>query len=262
MKTLVGDASVLVREDGSAARITLNRPAKRNALSLELIEDLLGRLREVSGEPGVRAIVLEGAGPAFSAGHDLSEMIGRDVAFYQRLFDVCTELMECIHRLPQPVIAKVDGVATAAGCQLVAACDLAVASEGSQFATPGVKIGLFCSTPMVPVSRAIGRKRALEMLLTGRPIDAATALEWGLVNRVVPRDALEDEVVALVEAIAGSSPLTVGIGKEAFYSQIELDEHRAYDLTKAVMAMNARADDAQEGMCAFLEKRPPEWRGT
>jgi enoyl-CoA hydratase/carnithine racemase len=262
MKTLVGDASVLVREDGPAARITLNRPAKRNALSLELIEDLLGRLREVSGEPGVRAIVLEGAGPAFSAGHDLSEMIGRDVAFYQRLFDVCTELMECIHRLPQPVIAKVDGVATAAGCQLVAACDLAVASEGSQFATPGVKIGLFCSTPMVPVSRAIGRKRALEMLLTGRPIDAATALEWGLVNRVVPRDALEDEVVALVEAIAGSSPLTVGIGKEAFYSQIELDEHRAYDLTKAVMAMNARADDAQEGMCAFLEKRPPEWRGT
>jgi enoyl-CoA hydratase/carnithine racemase len=170
--------------------------------------------------------------------------------------------MECIHRLPQPVIAKVDGVATAAGCQLVAACDLAVASEGSQFATPGVKIGLFCSTPMVPVSRAIGRKRALEMLLTGRPIDAATALEWGLVNRVVPHDALEGEVVALVEAIAGSSPLTVGIGKEAFYSQIELDEHRAYDLTKAVMAMNARADDAQEGMCAFLEKRPPEWRGT
>jgi enoyl-CoA hydratase/carnithine racemase len=262
MKTLVGDASVLVREDGPAARITLNRPAKRNALSLELIEDLLGRLREVSSEPGVRAIVLEGSGPAFSAGHDLSEMIGRDVAFYQRLFDVCTELMESIHRLPQPVIAKVDGVATAAGCQLVAACDLAVASERSQFATPGVKIGLFCSTPMVPVSRAIGRKRALEMLLTGRPIDAATALEWGLVNRVVPQDALEDEVVALVDAIARSSPLTVGIGKEAFYSQIELDEHRAYDLTKAVMAMNARADDAQEGMCAFLEKRPPEWRGT
>jgi enoyl-CoA hydratase/carnithine racemase len=262
MKTLVGDPSVLVREDGPAARITLNRPAKRNALSLELIEDLLGRLREVSSEPGVRAIVLEGAGPAFSAGHDLTEMIDRDVAFYQRLFDVCTELMECIHRLPQPVIAKVDGVATAAGCQLVAACDLAVASEGSQFATPGVKIGLFCSTPMVPVSRAIGRKRALEMLLTGRPIDAATALEWGLVNRVVPHDALEGEVEALVEAIAGSSPLTVGIGKEAFYSQIELDEHRAYDLTKAVMAMNARADDAQEGMCAFLEKRPPEWRGT
>jgi enoyl-CoA hydratase/carnithine racemase len=137
-----------------------------------------------------------------------------------------------------------------------------VAAEGAQFATPGVKIGLFCSTPMVPVSRAIGRKRALEMLLTGRPVDAATALEWGLVNRVVPEDALDSEVAELVEAIARSSPLTVGIGKEAFYSQIELDEHRAYDLTKAVMTMNARADDAQEGMCAFLEKRPPEWRGT
>jgi enoyl-CoA hydratase/carnithine racemase len=262
MTTLAGGATVLVRQDGPAARVVLNRPEKRNALSLELIEELLGTLRDVSKQPGVRAIVIEGAGPAFSAGHDLGEMIGRDVAFYQRLFDVCTELMECIHRLPQPVIAKVDGIATAAGCQLVAACDLAVAAEGAQFATPGVKIGLFCSTPMVPVSRAVGRKRALEMLLTGRPIDAATALDWGLVNRVVPAEALEDEVTALVEAIARSSPLTVGIGKEAFYSQIELDEHRAYDLTKAVMTMNAGADDAQEGMCAFLEKRPPEWRGS
>jgi enoyl-CoA hydratase/carnithine racemase len=262
VKTLAGDATVLVREEGPAAFITLNRPDKRNALSLDLIEELLGTLRRVSARAGVRAIVLEGAGPAFSAGHDLSEMIDRDVAFFQRLFDACTELMECIHRLPQPVIAKVGGMATAAGCQLVAACDLAVAAEGAQFATPGVKIGLFCSTPMVPVSRAIGRKRALEMLLTGRPVDAATALEWGLVNRVVPEDALDSEVAELVEAIARSSPLTVGIGKEAFYSQIELDEHRAYDLTKAVMTMNARADDAQEGMCAFLEKRPPEWRGT
>jgi enoyl-CoA hydratase/carnithine racemase len=262
MTTLTSGATVFVSKEGPAARVTLNRPEKRNALSHELMEELLGTLRRVSGEPGVRAIVLEGAGPAFSAGHDLSEMIGRDVAFFQRLFDLCTELMECIHRLPQPVIAKVDGVATAAGCQLVAACDLAVAAEGAQFATPGVKIGLFCSTPMVPVSRAIGRKRALEMLLTGRPIDAATALEWGLVNHVVPADALEGEVAALVEAIARSSPLTVGIGKEAFYSQIELDEHRAYDLTKAVMTMNAQADDAQEGMCAFLEKRAPEWRGS
>jgi enoyl-CoA hydratase/carnithine racemase len=262
VETLAGQSSVLVREMGPAAVITLNRPDRRNALSLELIEELLGTLRRVSEQEGVRAIVLEGSGPAFSAGHDLSEMIGRDVGFYQRLFDACTELMECIHRLPQPVIAKVAGIATAAGCQLVAACDLAVAAEGAQFATPGVKIGLFCSTPMVPVSRAVGRKRALEMLLTGRPIDAATARDWGLVNRVVPEDALDDEVAALVEAIARSSPLTVGIGKEAFYSQIELDEHRAYDLTKAVMAMNARADDAQEGMCAFLEKRPPEWRGS
>jgi enoyl-CoA hydratase/carnithine racemase len=253
---------VLVRQDGPAARVTLNRPEKRNALSLELMQQLIATLRRVGGEPETRAIVLEASGTAFSAGHDLSEMIGRDVPFFQRLFDVCTELMETIHRVPQPVIAKVHGTATAAGCQLVAACDLAVAADSARFATPGVKIGLFCSTPMVPLSRAIGRKRALDMLLTGRPIDAATALDWGLVNRVVPEDALDAEIDALVEAIARSSPLTVGIGKEAFYSQIELDEHRAYDLTKAVMAMNARADDAQEGMCAFLEKRPPEWRGT
>jgi enoyl-CoA hydratase/carnithine racemase len=262
MSTIAPGATVLVRQDGPAARVTLNRPDKRNALSLELMQQLTATLRRVAGERETRAIVLEASGPAFSAGHDLSEMIGRDVPFFQRLFDVCTELMETIHRLPQPVIARVHGTATAAGCQLVAACDLAVAADSARFATPGVKIGLFCSTPMVPLSRAIGRKRALDMLLTGRPIDAATALDWGLVNRVVPEDALDAEIDALVEAIARSSPLTVGIGKEAFYSQIELDEHRAYDLTKAVMAMNARADDAQEGMCAFLEKRPPEWRGT
>jgi enoyl-CoA hydratase/carnithine racemase len=226
------------------------------------MEELIAVLRRVGGEPHVRAIVLEAAGPAFSAGHDLSEMIDRDVPFFQRLFDLCTELMELIHKLPQPVIAKVHGIATAAGCQLVAACDLAVAADTARFGTPGVKIGLFCSTPMVPLSRAIGRKRALDMLLTGRVIDAPTALDWGLVNRVVAADALDDEVAALVDAIAVSSPLTVGIGKEAFYAQVELDEHRAYDLTKAVMTMNARADDAQEGMCAFLEKRAPVWRGT
>src|ERR687885_2617904 len=170
--------------------------------------------------------------------------------------------MEEIPRLPQPVIAKVHGVATAAGCQLVAACDLAVASADARFATPGVKIGLFCSTPMVPLSRAIGRKRALEMLLTGDLVDAQTAREWGLVNHVVPAEQLEEAVGALVAKIARSSPLTVGIGKEAFYSQVELDEHRAYDLTKAVMAMNTLAADAQEGMCAFLEKRDPTWRGA
>jgi enoyl-CoA hydratase/carnithine racemase len=260
MSTLATDATVLVRSDGPAARITLNRPDKRNALSLELMEELIAALRRLGDDPDVRAIVIDAAGPAFSAGHDLSEMVGRDVPFYQRLFDVCIELMETIHRVPQPVIAKVEGMATAAGCQLVAACDLAVAADGARFATPGVKIGLFCSTPMVPLSRAIGRKRALEMLLTGQPIDARIALEWGLVNRVVPAEALEQEVASLVDAVARSSPLTVGLGKEAFYAQIELDEHRAYDLTKTVMAMNARADDAQEGMGAFLEKRPPTWR--
>ena len=205
--------------------------------------------------------MIEGAGPVFSAGHDLSEMIARDVRFYQRLFGVCTELMETIHRVPQPVIAQVHGVATAAGCQLVAACDLAVATEDARFATPGVKIGLFCSTPMVPLSRAVGRKRALEMLLTGEFVSAATALEWGLVNRVVPAEELDTSVAELVAAIARSSPLIVEIGKEAFYAQIDLDEPRAYELTKSVMSTNSLAGDAQEGMSAFLEKRAPTWTG-
>jgi enoyl-CoA hydratase/carnithine racemase len=254
--------TILVSREGSAARITLNRPEKRNALSLELMEEVLAALAALGSDRDVRTIVIEGAGPVFSSGHDLSEMIGREVAFYQRLFDVCTEMMEAIHRVPQPVIAKVHGVATAAGCQLVAACDLAVATTDTRFATPGVKIGLFCSTPMVPVSRAIGRKRALEMLLTGAMIDAQTACEWGLVNRVVSAEQLEEAVVELSEAIARSSPLTVGIGKEAFYAQIELDEHAAYDVTKSVMAMNSMAADAQEGMCAFLEKREPSWTGA
>jgi enoyl-CoA hydratase/carnithine racemase len=261
MSTVTDSAAVRVDRDGPAGRIVLDRPEKRNALSLLVMRELLATLQSIANEPDVRAIVLEGTGPAFSAGHDLSEMIGRDLAFYQELFDLCTELMETIHRLPQPVIAKVQGIATAAGCQLVAACDLAIAADTARFATPGVNIGLFCSTPMVPLSRAIGRKRALDMLLTGRAIDASTALEWGLVNRVVPVADLEDEVMELVQAIARSSPLTVGIGKDAFYSQIELDEHRAYDLTKSVMAMNAGAGDAQEGMSAFLEKRSPTWQG-
>src|SRR5712691_7188300 len=253
-------ANLLV-EHGQCARITLNRPEKRNALSLELMEELIQALQSVAADPEARTIVVAGAGPAFSAGHDLGEMVGRDLPFYQELFDVCTVLMETIHRLPQPVIARVHGVATAAGCQLVAACDLAVAAESARFGTPGVKIGLFCSTPMVPLTRAIGRKRALEMLLTGEVIDANRALEWGLVNRVVPSDQLDDEVADLVEAIARSSPLTVAIGKQAFNAQVELDEHRAYDLTKSVMAVNSMATDAQEGICAFLEKRQPSWTG-
>jgi enoyl-CoA hydratase/carnithine racemase len=171
-------------------------------------------------------------------------------------------MMNAIHVVPQPVIARVHGVATAAGCQLVASCDLAVASESARFGTPGVKIGLFCSTPMVPISRAVGRKRAMEMLLTGELIDASTALDWGLVNRVVPDAELDAAVAELVERIGRASPLTVGIGKEAFYAQIDLDERQAYDVTKTVMAMNALAGDAQEGICAFLEKRDPTWTGA
>jgi enoyl-CoA hydratase/carnithine racemase len=205
--------------------------------------------------------VLEGAGPAFSAGHDLGEMTGRDEAFYQRLFDVCSVLMQRLHTIPQPVIAKVHGIATAAGCQLVASCDLAIAAEEARFATPGVKIGLFCSTPMVPLSRAVGRKRALQMLLTGEFIDARTALAWGLVNDVVPAADLDAAVDALAAKIAVASPLTVGIGKAAFWEQVEKDEAGAYAYAKDVMTANALALDAQEGMCAFLEKRPPEWTG-
>jgi enoyl-CoA hydratase/carnithine racemase len=243
------------------ARITLNRPEKRNALSLELMTELIAALRDASGRDGVRVIVIDGNGPAFSAGHDLSEMIGREEAFLRELFDTCTVMMETVHEVPQPVIAKVHAMATAAGCQLVAACDLAVAADGARFATPGVKIGLFCSTPMVAVSRAVGRKRAMQMLLTGEPIDAATAPDWGLVNRVVPAAELDAAVAALVEAIARSSPYTVATGKRAFYAQVDRPEHDAYEHCQVVMTENALADDAQEGMSAFLDKRPAVWRG-
>ena len=256
-----GYRNLLVTRDGSAARIVLNRPEKRNALSLELMEELTAALRDAAALRDTRAIVIEGAGPAFSAGHDLSEMIGRQREFLADLFDRCSVMMQTIHEIPQPVIAKVHGIATAAGCQLVAACDLAIAAEGTRFATPGVKIGLFCSTPMVPVSRAIGRKRAMEMLLTGEPIDAATALDWGLVNRVVPREELEPAVLELVGAIARSSAYTVATGKRAFYSQIDRSENEAYEHCELVMTENAVAYDAQEGMTAFLEKRDPVWRG-
>ena len=253
--------NLVVRADGAAARIVLNRPEKRNALSLELMEEMTAALREVSALEPTRAIVIEGAGPAFSAGHDLSEMIGEERDFLDRLFDTCTVMMETIHELPQPVIAKVQGIATAAGCQLVAACDLAIAAQGTRFATPGVKIGLFCSTPMVPVSRAVGRKRAMQLLLTGEPIDAVTALDWGLVNRVVPLEQLEFAVLGLVQAIARSSSYTVATGKRAFYSQADQTEQDAYEHCKLVMTNNALAHDAQEGMAAFLQKRQAVWRG-
>src|SRR5579862_9320584 len=243
--------------DGPAARIVLNRPEKRNALSLALMQEVIAALRDVALQDEARVIVIEGAGQVFSAGHDLSEMIGREDAFFTRLFDQCTLMMETLHELPKPVIAKVHGVATAAGCQLVAACDLAVAAEGTRFATPGVKIGLFCSTPMVPISRAVGRKRAMQMLLTGEPIDARTALDWGLVNRVVPSDELDSAVMELVEAIARSSSYTVATGKRAFYDQIDGPERDAYRHCSQVMTDNALAADAQEGMSAFLQKRQP-----
>ena len=243
------------------ATITLNRPTRRNALSLELMQDLAGSLLDIGANQEISVIILAAEGPAFCAGHDLTEMLGGDRDSYRQVFDVCTDLMTEIQRIPQPVIAQVDGMATAAGCQLVASCDLVIASDRARFATPGVRIGLFCSTPMVPLTRAIGRKRALEMLLTGDPIDATTACEWGLVNRVVSPEQLPEAVRELACRIAQASPLVVRIGKEAFYSQIDLDQPKAYSYAKEVMVTNAMAGDAQEGMSAFVEKRSPAWKG-
>lgn len=238
----------------------MNRADRRNALSLELMCELERALEGAAEDHDVRVVVLRGAGPAFSAGHDLRELLDREVEAYRAIFDACVRLMERIAAIPQPVIAEVAGVATAAGCQLVAACDLAVASTVATFATPGVRIGLFCSTPMVALTRAIGRKRAMEMLLTGEPIDAATAQAWGLVNRVVEPERLHAEAIALAERVAGASRSVVGIGKAAFYAQIDLDTAAAYAYTKEVMTMNALAGDAREGIGAFLEKRIPAWR--
>jgi enoyl-CoA hydratase/carnithine racemase len=251
----------LLLHEGPVATVIMNRPEKRNALSLAMMRELIAALRALAAQAQTRVIILGGNGPAFSAGHDLSEMIQRDLPAYREIFDVCTVLMATIQSLPQPVIARVHGMATAAGCQLVATCDLAVAAEAARFATPGVKIGLFCTTPMVALARAVGRKRALEMLLTGAPIDARTAMEWGLVNRVVPASELDAATRALAEHIAAASALTVAIGKEAFYAQIDLDQPKAYAYAKEVMSLNALAADAQEGMSAFVGKRPPCWTG-
>jgi len=255
-----GQCLLLDRLDGTAI-VTLNRPERRNALSLDLMRRLLGALDELSADAGVRAVVIASTGKVFSSGHDLAEMAGRNLADYRRIFDVCTELMTKIQTMPQPVIAEVQGLATAAGCQLAASCDMAVASEDAAFATPGVRIGLFCTTPMVALTRAIGRKRAMEMLLTGRTVDAATAADWGLVNRVVPAGKLRESVLELAAAVGAASSLTVALGKQAFYSQIDLDQPKAYAYAKEVMSMNALASDAQEGISAFLDKRPPCWKG-
>jgi enoyl-CoA hydratase/carnithine racemase len=241
------------------ATVTLTNPAKRNALGLELMAALSEQVALIGADHDARVIVIAAEGPAFSAGHDLSEMVGREQEFYDALFDVCCELMTGLRNVRQPVIAKVDGIATAAGCQLVASCDLVVASDRSTFATPGVRIGLFCSTPMVPLSRAVGQKRALEMLLTGAPIDAATAADWGLVNRVVSPDELDAAVAELAAAVGRFSAETVSLGKQAFYAQYDVGEPAAYDMTRAVMAHNAGMVDAQEGIDAFLTKREPVW---
>jgi len=247
--------------EGQTGVVALNRPNWRNALSLELMLELIECLDRISQDREIRTVILAATGKVFCSGHDLTEMVGRDINEYRRLYDVCSDLMMKIQSIPQPVIAEVQGIATAAGCQLVAACDLAIASDQAAFATPGVRIGLFCTTPMVALSRAIGRKRALQMLLTGEMVDAVTAADWGLINKVVPAEELQAETRKLATRIAEASALTVSIGKQAFYTQIDLDQPKAYAYAKEVMSMNSLAADAQEGISAFLEKRPACWVG-
>ena len=259
MSMLNTDRHLLAETRDGVTRLTMNRAEKRNALSLAVMRELIDTFNEIGGDRTQRVVILRALGPVFSAGHDLQEMLARSVEDYRETFEVCVQLMETIQRIPQPVIAEVAGIAKAAGCQLVATCDLAVASSDARFATPGVKIGLFCTTPMVALTRAIGRKRAMEMLLTGAFIDAQTAAAWGLVNRVVAPDALESETNALAATLAHASRFVIGLGKSAFYAQIDLDQPKAYAYAKEVMSMNALAHDAQEGMNAFVEKRTPRW---
>jgi enoyl-CoA hydratase/carnithine racemase len=262
MSATLQAAPILLHETaGGVCRLTLNRPDKRNALSQELLSELDTLLPQLAADRTIRVVVLAANGPVFSSGHDLKEMTGCHEAQYRELFTLCSRVMYQLRRLPQPVIARVQGLATAAGCQLVAACDLVVASADAAFATPGVKIGLFCTTPMVPLVRAIPAKPALEMLLTGKPISAQRAYELGLVNRVVPAAQLDRAVQEFVDAILSSSPMTIALGKAAFYDQLSADEETAYARATEVMTDNATRFDAQEGMKAFLQKRPPQWRG-
>ena len=239
--------------------LTLNNPDKRNSLSGHLLEGLKDGLDDIQDDSSVRVVVIRSEGPAFSSGHDLNELINRDTESYASLFATCTSVMESIRLSPKPVIAEVQGLATAAGCQLVATCDLAIASETALFATPGVQIGLFCTTPGVAVARAVRTKKAMEMLLTGEPITANEAVEYGLINRAVPADKLESEVEALAQTISNASSYTVALGKSAFYQQKEMDIPAAYEMAEKIMVENLLATDAHEGITAFLEKRTPHW---
>ncbi len=253
--------NIQIAHEGPIAIVTLDRAERRNALSLELMLEVIGALDEIGRNPEIRAVILAARGKVFCSGHDLGQMTGRDIGEYRRIFDVCTDLMQKLQSIPQPVIAEVQGIATAAGCQLVATCDLAIAAEEATFATPGVKIGLFCTTPMVALTRAVGRKRAMQMLLTGELVPARAAAEWGLINQAVPAAELQSATRRLAEKVAAASSLVVGIGKQAFYTQIDLDQPKAYAYAKEVMSMNALAADAQEGIGAFLGKRVPCWSG-
>ena len=260
--TDVSTSLVLAADDAGVRTLTLNRPEARNALSMALMQALTEALAAAGADPAVKVVVLAAAGPAFCAGHDLKEMRSdpRREA-YEAVFARCAGLMKAVVRLPKPVIAKVHAMATAAGCQLVATCDLAIAAEEARCATPGVNIGLFCSTPMVALSRVVGRKPAMDMLLTGRPVEAREAQAMGLVNRVVAASQLDAEVAALAAGIASKSPLTLAIGKEAFYRQMEMGLDEAYAYTAEVMTANMMAADAAEGIDAFITKRPPVWKG-
>ncbi|WP_027580625.1 enoyl-CoA hydratase [Bradyrhizobium sp. Ai1a-2] len=266
-RAVAPQSPILLREQvGSIAVLTLNRPAARNSLSEGLIAELHGALKEIHDNRAVRAVVIAANGPAFSAGHDMKELTAhrsdadRGRAYFAEIMNACSAMMQAVVHLPKPVVASVQGIATAAGCQLVASCDLAVASEDAAFATPGVDIGLFCSTPMVALSRNVPRKQAMEMLLTGEPISAATARDIGLVNRVVPAGTEREAAIALAQKVALKSAYTVKLGKEAFYRQAEMTLADAYRYAAEVMTENMMAQDAEEGIGAFIEKREPKWQ--
>lgn len=252
---------LLVDRDGDITTITLNRPEKRNALALDVMVELTSTLREV-GSSDALGVVIAASGPVFSAGHNFGDLAGADLAATRHLFEVCTEMMDTVQSIPQPVIARVHALATAAGCQLVATCDLAVAGESASFAIPGGKGGLFCHTPLVAVARNVGRKRAMEMALTGDPIPASTAAEWGLINQVVPDDELDSAVTELMRRATRGSALSKSLGKGGFYGQVDLDQSKAYGFAIELMASAAMIDDAQEGFQAFLEKRRPTFAQT
>jgi enoyl-CoA hydratase/carnithine racemase len=262
MSTVATDPHVRTGRDGALVTLTLNRPERFNALSTEMIAAIESELDVIAGDTSIRAVVVAAAGRGFCSGHDLREMRAHaeDKAWQRRLFDDCSRMMMRFTELPQPVIARVHGIATAAGCQLASMCDLVIAADTARFALPGVNIGVFCSTPVVGVGRSIGRKRAMELLLTGQPVDAQTALSWGLVNRVVPIDQLDDEVRRFTDIILARSAATVALGKRAFYDQVERPLEPAYAIASETMACNMLLADAAEGIDAFLEKRPAQWR--
>lgn len=253
--------NILLNIEDGLAHLIINRPDKFNALSRETISEMIVALQSIGKNPDARVLIIGSEGKHFCTGHDLKEMVDQETNEYRNIFDQCSVMMNLLHEMPQTVIARVQGIATAAGCQLVAACDMAVAEENARFGTPGVKIGLFCTTPMVPLVRAIGRKRAFEMLMTGREISAHLAMDWGLINSIAPLSELNAAAESLARNIAQASPLTTAIGKQAFYSQIDMTESQAYGLAKNVITMNLTTLDAQEGIKAFLEKRTPKWQG-